>query len=94
MAAVPLFVAGLPVVAWTTLDPPHCAAGGAESFARGEPFVPAGLAICRASNGGFYLFGCDAAWNPVTDTWHETVDARHQAEREHEGISHGWKQVD
>lgn len=88
MSAVPLFLAGLPVVAWTTLGPPHRPSGGAREFARGKPFVPAGLAICREAGTGFYLFGCDGEWNTVTDTWHETVeDAQHQAEFEYEGIA-------
>ena len=52
--------------------------------------MPAGLAICRAPD-GFYLFGCDAEWNTVTDTWHESLeDAQHQAGFEHEGIDDTW----
>jgi hypothetical protein len=53
----------------------------------------AGLAIChQASEGAFYLFGCDADWQSVTDTWHQTVeDAKHQAEFEYEGVNKTWK---
>ena len=43
-----------------------------------------GLAIATTSNGeGFYLFYCDAAWNVITDTVHDSVeDAMDQAEFE------------
>ena len=92
MTAVPFFLAGLPVVAYAFVDPHHGPAGGAAEFMRGERFVPAALAICRDSEGGGYLlFGCDAEWNTVTDTWHESVeDARHQGEHEYPGIGEGW----
>jgi hypothetical protein len=36
----------------------------------------AALAIAQYdSDPGFYLFYCDEAWNPITDTYHETMDA-------------------
>jgi hypothetical protein len=52
----------------------------------------AGLAICQyAGQDAFYLFGCDADWQNVTDTWHQTLDdAQHQAEFEYEGVSKTW----
>jgi hypothetical protein len=52
----------------------------------------AGLAICQyAGEEAFYLFGCDADWQNVTDTWHQTLDdAQHQAEFEYEGVSETW----
>ena len=38
-----------------------------------------------------YLFGCDADWNEITDTWHETLEeALAQAEFEYEGSSGTW----
>jgi len=37
------------------------------------------------------LFGCDAEWNSLCDTWHETLeDAKEQAEFEYEGTSNTW----
>lgn len=52
------------------------------------------LAICRYDDdpdGGVYLFGCDAGWNVITDTWHESVDAaKRQAADEYEGIECAW----
>jgi hypothetical protein len=50
------------------------------------------LAICQyEGEAGFYLFGCDQDWNPVTDTWHATLDdAMAQAEFEHRGTIGTW----
>jgi hypothetical protein len=52
----------------------------------------AGLAICQYPGmSEFYLFGCDAEWNTVTDTFHETLEeAKHQAEFEYEGTRTTW----
>lgn len=91
MSAVPLFLAGLPVLMYAFVDPRYGPTGGAAEFMRGERFVPAALAICRDSEGGVFLFGCDASWATVTDTWHETVDdAQHQAEHNYPGIGERW----
>lgn len=55
----------------------------------------AGLAICQyPDDDAVYLFGCDADWNNITDTWHQTVDdAKHQAEFEYQGVSDTWTNV-
>jgi hypothetical protein len=92
VSAVPRLLGGLPVVAYTPIDQRHRATGNCRHFAHGELVHPAaGLAICRDSDGGFLLFGCDAGWNTVTDTWHESLeDARYQAEFEYEGIDGTW----
>ena len=93
MSAVPLFLAGLPVIGNTRIDARHRPTGGCLHTVRGVAMGPAaGLAICRDSEPGFYLFGCDAEWNVVTDTWHETLDdALHQAEFEYEGVGDTWE---
>ena len=51
-----------------------------------------GLAICRVQEAEeFFLFGCDADWNVVTDTWHQSLDeAKDQAEWEYEGVNQTW----
>jgi hypothetical protein len=37
------------------------------------------------------LFGCNAEWDSVTDTWHQTLEeAKEQAEFEYEGVSETW----
>lgn len=53
---------------------------------------PAGIAICHdAGKSCFSLFYCDSSWLPITDTWHETLDAaRKQAESEFAGVSTTW----
>lgn len=95
MWAVPLFLVGLPVITYALTDPRQEPRGGWAEFVRGERFAPAGLAICRDSKGGgFYLFGCDADWNAVTDSWHQTLeDALDQAEYEHPDIGERWIRV-
>jgi hypothetical protein len=57
--------------------------------------LAAGLAICQYDGeDAFYLFGCDANWNAVTDTWHQTVDeAKEQAEFRYKGASHTGQSV-
>jgi hypothetical protein len=51
------------------------------------------LAICQyPREQGFYLFYCDADWQPVTDTWHQTLEgARSQAAFEYQGIESHWQ---
>ncbi len=52
----------------------------------------AGLAICQyTEESGVYLFGCNADWEVVTDTWHQTIEeAMKQAEFEYAGTEHTW----
>ena len=92
MNPAPSILSGLQAVAWTVVDSRHRPTGNCRHFAQGELVGPAaGLAICRESNGGFLLFGCDADWNAVTDTWHKTLeDALHQAEFEYDGVDETW----
>ena len=54
-----------------------------------------GLAICRYDGeDGYYLVFCDALWEAVTDTWHETLEAAmRQAEFEYVGVSGTWQAV-
>ena len=55
----------------------------------------AGLAICKyEEEAGFYLFGCDQNWHPITDTFHDSVDdAKSQAEVEYVGVSNTWQEL-
>jgi hypothetical protein len=93
VSAAPWFIGGSPVVAYARLDGRQRPTGNTRHLANGTLLGPAaGLAICRLADGGFYLFGCDAGWNPITDTWHETLDdALHQAEFEYEGVGSTWE---
>lgn len=81
------------VLAHTALDDRHAPTRATRHLLAGRPALPPkGLAICRyEGEAGFYLFGCDQDWNPVTDTWHATLDdAMAQAEFEHGGTSGTW----
>ena len=92
MSAVPLFLAGSPVLVWTRLDGRQRTAGNTRHPDGTRLDAVAGLAICRNPEGDFYLFGCDAEWNTLTDTWHETLDdALYQAEYDYEGVSETWE---
>ena len=55
----------------------------------------AGLAICRyPGDTGYYLFYCDSEWEPITDTWHQSLeDAEHQAEFEYQGAAQTWQRL-
>jgi hypothetical protein len=53
----------------------------------------ANLAICQVErDASFHLFGCDAEWRPVTDTWHQTLEeAFDRANLDYEGIGRTWQ---
>ena len=55
-----------------------------------------GLAICQYENEpGFYLFGCDAGWQALLDTWHETMnDAHDLAEADYGIVADVWEAHD
>lgn len=50
------------------------------------------MAICQyEGHDGYYLFGCNAEWDAVTDTCHQTLEeAKEQAEFEYVGVSETW----
>jgi hypothetical protein len=93
MKPVPKIVGTFPVICYSPIDERHVFTGKTRHVVRGEPMgAMRGLAICQPpGTQEFYLFGCDADWNPVTDTWHQSLgDAKAQAEFEYEGISDTW----
>jgi hypothetical protein len=84
---------GARVICFTPIDRRHRFTGACRQVVEGELMGPmAGLAICQyRGDDGFYLFGCDAQWNTVTDTWHATLEeAKDQAEFEYEGTGSTW----
>jgi hypothetical protein len=90
----PPSINGAKVICWTPIDTRHQFTGRCRQVIGGVVQGPmAGLAICRYEGEDcFYLFGCDAAWNCVTDTWHATLDeALAQAEFEDAGASQTWQ---
>jgi hypothetical protein len=91
MSLPPKTIGGDPVVAWTTVDARHRPTGSCHHLVAGELVgAAAALAICQGEE-GFYLFGCDLEWQPITDTWHATIEeAKQQAEFEYEGVAATW----
>jgi len=85
----------MPVLLHTAIDWRHSPTGNCRHTVGGEEFGPApALAICSGDD-GYYLFYCDAKWVPVTDTWHESLDAaKHQAEFEYGGVASTWESID
>jgi hypothetical protein len=94
MNSPPREIGRLEVVLYSPIDERHNQAEFRRHVIASAAWGPAaGLAICRdADSGSFYLFGCDANWSSVTDTWHETLEkAMRQAEAEYPGISRTWQ---
>ena len=94
MQAAPHTLGGAAVICFTPIDDRHRHTGNCRQIVAGVLQGPAaGLAICRNEDEDcFYLFGCDASWNNVTDTWHQTLDeALEQAEFEYEGVCKTWQ---
>jgi hypothetical protein len=94
LKAVPKQLNGAMVVLSTSIDARHSHTGKCRQIVAGVVQGPAaGLAICQYSGEqAYYLFGCDAEWNIVTDTWHESLgDALRQAEFEYSGVCSTWR---
>ena len=92
----PKQLGGARLVRWSPIDNRHRPTGNCRHIVLGVlEGVAGGVAIGQyAGETAYYLFGCDAEWNTLTDTWHETLeDALRQAESEYEGVSQTWKIV-
>jgi hypothetical protein len=95
MDPAPRVVSGAKVICFTPIDERHHHTGNCKQIVAGIVQGPAaGLAVCQyPGENCFYLFGCNAAWGSVTDTWHETLEeAKEQAEFEYEGVSATWQE--
>ena len=96
MTKPPKLIGGARVLRRSVIDERHRTTGNCRQVVGTElQGLAAGLAICQyAGETACYLFGCDAEWNTVTDTWHETLEqALQQAEFEYEGVSATWNVV-
>jgi Fic/DOC family len=94
-ADCPEIIRAARVICYTPLDSRHRHSRKTRQIVGGALQGPAaGLAICHDEEGGYhhyFLFGCNEAWEPLTDTWHQTVEeAKSQAEFEYEGVSATW----
>lgn len=79
---------------YTVLDDRHTKTENTRHFVYGQLIEKInGLAICKYDNDlGYYLFGCDEAWNSITDTYHDSIeDAKEQAEFEYKNSMTTWK---
>jgi hypothetical protein len=93
MHPCPSHIAGGRVVCYTPIDSRHRHTGNTRQIVNGQVLgTAAGLAICQhADDEGFYLYGCDQHWNPLSDTWHASlVEAQSQAEFEYIGSRETW----
>jgi hypothetical protein len=92
MTRAPKSIDGFPVLCYTPIDHRHRPTGGCRHISPVGLLGPAsGLAICGDAPDSVYLFSCDEAWVPFTDTWHESIEkAKQQAEFEYEGSYATW----
>ncbi len=97
MGPPPGEIDGAKVICFTLIDERHRRTGNCKQVVAGVLQGPAaGLAICRSAGAaGYYLYGCNAAWESVTDTWHQTIEGvKAQAEFEYAGVSATWQDLD
>jgi hypothetical protein len=95
MNLCPTSIDGFRVICSTPLDERHRPTGRTRQVIDGaQAKGVSALAICEAGDQAqaCYLFGCDADWHTLTDTWHESVEfAMRQAEFEYSGTSSTWR---
>ena len=93
--AVPDQLDGAQLICFSVLDDRHAPTRATRHTVDGEPISDfAGLAICKYhdTEKEFYLFYCDAEWNVVTDTCHQSIDdAKSQAAFEFDGVAETWE---
>jgi hypothetical protein len=94
MGVAPDEIGGAKVVCYAIIGERHRPTGSYEQTVAGVAQGPAkAMAICQyAGESSYYLFGCNAAWEPITDTWHRTLEeAKAQADFEYAGVSAAWQ---
>ena len=94
MKDAPESIDGAKVILFTPIDQRRHHTGDCRQVVAGVlQGQAAGIAICQyEGNEDYYLFGCDATWRSVTDTYHQTIEeAISQAEFEYEGVTATWR---
>ena len=84
------------LIAYLVITEDHKRTGNTEHIVDGLPTEDFyGLAICKYKDDpGYYLFYCDASWETITDTYHDTVeDAKDQAAFEYSDTEKDWVHV-
>ena len=84
---------GAEVVAFTPLDERHTPTGNRRHLIAGKPIGTVGGLVIASyeKEEGFYLFRCNAHWEPITDTFHSSMDeAKKHAEFEYRGSRATW----
>jgi hypothetical protein len=93
----PKFIGAAEVITYMTIDPGQHRTNKPRQLVGGKPLgSAAGFVIGRyTGEAGYYLFYCDADWNPFNNSWHETVeDAKRTVEFEYEGVQQVWQSPD
>jgi hypothetical protein len=96
MNAPPSILNGARLLYYTTIDERHVSTEKTTHRVNNVVLAPAAaLAVCQYENDdSFYLFYCDENWEPMTDTWHQTLeDAFHQVEFEYKGVTETWEKM-
>jgi O-acetyl-ADP-ribose deacetylase (regulator of RNase III) len=89
----PAVIGGVKVLRWALVKAASHPDNAAAPGTAGKNSRVVAVAICAAQQ-AFYLFGCDASWRPLTDTWHETLaEAVAQAESEYDNLAGAWRAV-
>jgi hypothetical protein len=89
----PRILDGSQVVCFARLGPDSLPTGRTKHIVGGleSPQFQGLVIIEQTDRGPYHLLYCDQDWNPITDTWHQTLDsAKAQAEFEYQGISQKW----
>jgi hypothetical protein len=67
--------------------------GNCRHYSNGKLIAPPIAFVISEVGGAFILSGCDARWQPITETRHSTLEgAKQQAEFEVRGIGTAWRQ--
>jgi hypothetical protein len=92
MKPCPAFIDGTEVVCYAKIPAPTKSDDDSFMVASGLQGPLCWAVVTHyADDNSFYLFGCDRAWQVITDSYHATLnDALTEASYEYEGIGNEW----